>query len=163
MWGGKPAALAGEGPKVGGKAPPFTALAGDLSTFSSASLAGKVAVILSMPSLDTGTCAAHARRFEREAASLGDKVQVLAVSMDLPFAQKRFCTVEGIANVHTLSDHRDASFGSAFGLLIPALRLLARSVTVVDAAGVVRYHQLVHETGTEPDYDAALAAVEQLV
>lgn len=163
VFGGKPITLVGEGVKIGVKAPEFSAVRGDFTTFSSAKLAGKVVVINSMPSLDTGTCAAQARRFNQEGADLGDGVKALAISMDLPFALRRFCAAEGIANLETLSDHRDASFGNAFGLLMKELRLLARSVTVLDRAGIVRYHQVVSETGTEPDYNAALALVKQLV
>ncbi len=163
MWGGKPAALAGEGLEVGDKAPAFTAVCSDFSTFTSTSLAGKVIVVNSVPSLETGVCARQTRRFDSEVASLGGHVQILVVSMDLPFAQKRFCAAEKVEGVETLSDHRGASFGTAYGLLMKDLRLLARSVTVLDRQGVVRYHELVNETGTEPDYDAALAAVRQLI
>jgi thiol peroxidase len=161
--GGKPMTLVGEGVGVGSEAPAFTAVRGDMSPFASSALAGKVAVISSVPSLDTGVCALQAKRFNQEAAALGDGVRVVVVSMDLPFAQKRFCASEGIASLETLSDHRDASFGTAYGLLIEELRLLARSVTVVDRGGVVRYHQLVPEVGTEPDYEAALAAARGLL
>ncbi len=162
-FGGRPVTLVGEGIKIGSKAPEFTAVRRDLSTFSSSSLGGKVIVVNSVPSLDTGVCARQTRRFDSEVASLGGHVRILVVSMDLPFAQKRFCTAENVAGVETLSDHRDASFGTAWGLLIKEVRLLARSVTVLDRQGVAHYHQLVAESGTEPDYDAALATVKQLV
>ena len=89
-------------------------------------------------------------------------VVVLTISMDLPFAQKRWCGAAGIKNVQTLSDHRDASFGRAYGVLIKDLRLLARAVFVVDKKGVVRYLQIVPEIATEPDYDAALKAAKEL-
>jgi thiol peroxidase len=163
VFGGKPMTLVGEGPKLGEKAPAFTAVNSDFSTFSSAELAGKVLVVNSVPSLDTGVCARQTKRFDAEVAGLGGNVQILVISMDLPFGQKRFCQAESVEGVITLSDHRDASFGHAYGLLMKEMRLLARSVTVVDAEGIVRYHQLVGETGTEPDYDAALEAVRMLL
>ncbi len=160
---GAPLTLVGAAPEVGAKAPSFTALRSDLSQFSLADVAGKVVVINSVPSLDTSVCAAQTRRFNVEAAGLGDRVRVLVISMDLPFAQKRFCTTEGIANLETLSDHRDASFGTEYGLLIKELRLLARSVLVIDDKGVLRYVQLVPEVGNEPDYEEALAAIRKLL
>ena len=157
---GTPMTLVGEAPHVGGKAPEFTVLTSDLTPFSLSGLAGKTVVINSVPSLDTAPCALQTRRFNQEAAGLGDDVKVVVISMDLPFAQKRFCTTEGIANLETLSDHRDAAFGTAYGLLMKELRLLARSVTVIDANGVVRYHQLVPEVSQEPNYEEALAAIK---
>jgi thioredoxin-dependent peroxiredoxin len=160
---GNPVTLVGTPISVGAPAPDFTALKGDLSPYSLAGTRGHVTIINSMPSLETAVCANQARRFNTEAAGLGSNVKVLAVSMDLPFAQGRFCSTEGIENVITLSDHRDASFGQAFGLLIKELRLLARSVVVVDREGVVRYVELVPEVGQEPDYEAALAAARNLL
>ncbi len=159
---GNPMTLLGQAPQVGAKAPEFSALRSDLTPFSLATLSGKVVVLNSVPSLDTTPCALETRRFNQEAAGLGGDVKVLVISMDLPFAQKRFCTTEGIANLETLSDHRDASFGTAFGVLIKELRLLARSVTAIDGKGVIRYHQLVPEVGNQPDYDEALAAIKAL-
>lgn len=159
---GTPVTLVGTALQVGNKAPEFTALRRDLSSFSLAQTAGKVVVINSVPSLDTPVCATQTRRFNQEAAGLGPDTKVLVVSTDLPFAQGRFCTTEGIANLETLSDHRDVSFGTAYGLLIKELRLLARAVLVVDKGGVVRYMQLVPEIGQEPNYDEALAAVKAL-
>jgi thioredoxin-dependent peroxiredoxin len=160
---GTPVTLVGTALQVGSKAPEFTALRRDLSPFSLAQTAGKVVVINSVPSLDTPVCATQTRRFNQEAAGLGPDTKVLVVSTDLPFAQGRFCTTEGIANLETLSDHRDVSFGTAYGLLIKELRLLARAVLVVDKGGVVRYMQLVPEIGQEPNYDEALAAVKALL
>jgi thiol peroxidase len=159
---GTPVTLLGQPAQVGGKAPEFAALRGDLSAFSLVQTAGKIVVINSVPSLDTSVCAAQARRFNQEAAGLGSDVKVLVISMDLPFAQKRFCATEGITNLETLSDHRDASFGSSYGMLIKELRLLARGVLVIDKAGVLRYQQLVPEVGQEPDYAEVLAAVKAL-
>jgi thiol peroxidase len=160
---GTPLTLVGDGVKDGEPAPDFTALSGDLGQFVFSQNGGKVTVINSVPSLDTPVCATQTRRFNEEAVGLGEGVQVLVVSMDLPFAQSRFCSTEGIKNLRTLSDHRDASFGAAYGLLVKELRLLARAVLVVDRGGVVRYQQLVPEIGQEPDYEAALAATRRLL
>ena len=160
---GNPLELAGHLPEVGKPAPDFTALKGDLSPFKLSEQKGHVVVINSVPSLDTPVCQVQTRRFNEEAAKLGGNVKVVVVSMDLPFAQKRFCATEGIQNVEALSDHRDASFGNGYGMLIPALRLLARGVTVIDGNGVVRYNELVPEIAQEPNYDAALDAVKKLV
>jgi thiol peroxidase len=115
-----------------------------------------------VPSLDTSVCATETKRFNEEASKLGADVVVLTISMDLPFAQKRWVEDAGAEAVRTLSDHRDAAFGTAYGVLIKELRLLARCVFVVDAEGVVRYVQLVKEITDEPDYDAVLSAVAEL-
>jgi thiol peroxidase len=160
---GVPVTLVGEAPEVGGKAPDFRVLRGDLTPFSLTDVAGHAVVINSVGSLDTAVCAAQTRRFNEEAAGLGEQVRVLVISMDLPFAQKRFCSTEGIANLETLSDHRDASFGTAYGLLIKETRLLARAVLVIDRAGVVQYVQLVPEVGQEPDYDDAMTAIRKVL
>lgn len=156
---GNPLTLAGQPVEPGDAVPDFVGLRGDLSPFQLSELRGKVVVISSVPSLDTPVCAMQARRFNQEAAGLGPDVKVVVVSMDLPFAQKRFCATEGITNVEVISDHRDAAFGQGFGLLVKELRLDARAVLVVDRAGVVRYQQIVAEMTHEPDYEAALAAV----
>jgi thiol peroxidase len=160
---GAPLTLLGATPQIGAKAPDFTALRGDLTPFSLGQAAGKVVVVNSVPSLDTPICAMQTRRFNQEAAGLGERVKVLVVSMDLPFAQKRFCSTEGIANLETLSDHRDVSFGTSYGLLIKELRLLSRAVLVIDKDGVLRYQQLVPEAGQEPNYDDALAEIKKLL
>ena len=160
---GNPVTLVGPELKAGDKAPDFAVLANDLSPVTLADTQGKVRLIASVPSLDTAVCDQETRRFNQEAAALGDKVVVLTVSMDLPFAQKRWCGAAGINKVVTLSDHRDAAFGKAYGVLIKGLRLLARAVMVVDREGKIRYFQLVKEITEEPDYDAALQAAKQLV
>jgi thioredoxin-dependent peroxiredoxin len=159
---GKPVTLVGQAVKVGQKAPDFEVTANDLSPTRFSSFAGKVCVIASVPSLDTSVCDLETRKFNEKAAQLGGDVVVLTISMDLPFAQKRWCGAAGIKNVQTLSDYRDASFGNAYGVLIKDLRLLARAVFVVDKKGVVRYLQVVPEIATEPDYDAVLKAVKEL-
>jgi thioredoxin-dependent peroxiredoxin len=159
---GKPVTLVGQAVKAGQKAPDFEVTANDLSPVKFSSFAGKVCIIASVPSLDTSVCDMETRKFNEKAAELGSDVVVLTISMDLPFAQKRWCGAAGIKNVQTLSDYRDASFGNAYGVLIKDLRLLARAVFVVDKKGVVRYLQIVPEIATEPDYDAALKAAKEL-
>ncbi len=160
---GNPLTLVGNEVKVGDKAPDFVALDNSMAEKKLSDYAGKVMILSSVPSLDTAVCDLQTRRFNSEAANLGDDVVILTLSMDLPFAQARWCGAAGVEQVITLSDHRDASFGNAYGLLIKELRLLARAVHVVDREGVVRYIQIVPEVPTEPDYDAALAAVKELI
>jgi thiol peroxidase len=160
---GNPLTLVGDAPEVGSKAPNFTVLTNELTPFSLSDAAGKVVVVNSVGSLDTSVCAAQTRRFNEEAAGLGEQVRVLVISMDLPFAQKRFRSTEGITNLDTLSDHRDASFGTAYGLLVKETRLLARAVLAIDRAGLVQYVQLVPEVGQEPDYDDAMMAIKKLL
>ena len=155
--------LVGQEVKVGQAAPDFTVLANDLSPVTLASLAGKVRVLVSVPSLDTPVCDIEARRFNQEAAALGGDVAVLVLSMDLPFAQGRWGGAAGVSNVRTLSDHRDAAFALAYGVLIKELRLLARTVFVVDRAGKIAYIQIVPEITQEPDYAAVLAAVKKVL
>ncbi len=159
---GNPVTLLGGTIKAGQKAPDFEVVANDLSPVKLSSFAGKTLIISSVPSLDTSVCDMETRRFNEEAGKLGKDVVILTISMDLPFAQKRWCGAAGVKNVQTLSDHRDASFGKAYGVLIKDLRLLARAVFVVDKTGIVRYVQIVPEIATEPDYDAVLNAVKKL-
>ncbi|MBU2500341.1 thiol peroxidase [bacterium] len=158
---GNPFNTVGDLPAVGSQAPEFTLVKTDLSTATLADFAGKNVVLNIFPSLDTDVCAASVRRFNKEASELEDAV-VLCVSMDLPFAHKRFCTTEGLDNVVSGSDFRDGSFGQAYGVRIadgPLAGLMARSVVVIDGQGKVKYTQLVPETAEEPDYGKALAAV----
>jgi len=158
---GKPLTLVGKQVKVGDSAPDFEVLANDLSPVKLSAFRGKVVVISSVPSLDTAVCDLQTRKFNEQAAALGDRVAVLTISMDLPFAQKRWCGAAGIENLQTLSDYRNAEFGRAFGLLIQELRLLARAVFVVDADGIIRYKQIVSELTKEPDYDSAIKAAKE--
>ena len=160
---GQPLTLLGDEVKVGDKAPDFEVVANDLSTVRFSSFRGKVCIISSVPSLDTSVCDTMTRRFNQEAGNLGDDVAVLTISMDLPFAQKRWCGAADVENLQTLSDHREASFGEAFGVLIKELRLLARAVFVIDKEGIIRYAEIVDELTSEPDYDAALKAARQLL
>lgn len=157
---GNPLTLVGAEIKVGQKAPDFTALAGDLSPVSLSASKGKTRLIVAVPSLDTPICDAETRRFNEEAAKMPG-VETLVISMDLPFAQSRFCQTAGIKNLKTLSDYRDTSFGKAFGTLIKELRLLSRAVFVVDANDTVQYVEYVPEVTTHPNYDAALNALKQ--
>ncbi|MEH7400373.1 thiol peroxidase [Gottfriedia acidiceleris] len=154
-----PVTLIGQEVKVGEKAPSFTVLANDLSPVTLEASAGKVRLISAVPSVDTGVCDAQTRRFNEELSNV-ENVEVLTISMDLPFAQKRWCSASGLENVHTYSDHRDASFGEAFGVLMQELRLLARAVFVVDSNDVVTYVEYVAEGTTHPNYEAAIEAVK---
>jgi thiol peroxidase len=153
--------VAGNLPAVGSIAPDFTLVKNDLSEVSLKDLAGKTVVLNIFPSLDTGVCATSVRRFNKEAATLKN-AEILAVSLDLPFAAGRFCSVEGIDKVHSASAFRNLEFAKDYGVLMtdgPLKGLLARSVVVIDAEGKVIYTQLVSEITTEPDYEAALAVV----
>jgi thiol peroxidase len=155
---GNPLTLVGPELKVGDAAPAFSALDNDLNPVSLDDFQGQTLIISSVPSLDTPVCDLQTRRFNAEAGKHPD-VKVLTLSMDLPFAQKRWCGAAGADHVLTLSDHRDAAFGSAWGLLLKELRLLARAVAVVGKDGKIAYLQIVPEVTSEPDYDAALAAL----
>ncbi|WP_409289782.1 thiol peroxidase [Peribacillus sp. SCS-37] len=156
---GNPVTLLGNEVKAGDQAPDFTVLANDLSEVTLADTKGFVRLISVVPSIDTGVCDAQTRRFNEEAAGL-DNVKVLTISVDLPFAQKRWCGANGIENVQTLSDHRDLSFGEAYGAAIKELRLLARAVFVVDSSDKVTYVEYVSEATDHPDYEAAVSAAK---
>lgn len=160
---GNPLTLVGKELKVGDPTPDFEVLDNDLTPVRLSSYKDKVCVISSVPSLDTPVCDMETRRFNEEAKNLSADVQILTISMDLPFAQKRWCGAAGVDKVVTLSDHRNASFGTAYGVLIKELRLLARAVFILDRQGIVRYIQIVKEVTDEPDYDAVLEAVNRLV
>jgi thiol peroxidase len=160
---GNPFTLLGSELKVGDKAPDFAVVDNGLAPVSLASSAGKVRIISAVPSLDTPVCDAETRRFNQEAASLPGDVVVLTISLDLPFAQKRWCGSAGIEKVTTLSDYRDRSFGLNYGVLIKELLLLTRAIFVVDAQDVIRYIQIVPEVTSEPDYAAVIAAAKSLL
>lgn len=159
---GNPMTLAGEAVQVGQPAPEFTLhyFEGGLKTITLADLKGKPSIVSVVPSLDTGVCAIQTKRFNQELAALGDKVNALTVSLDLPFAQNRFCGAEGIKNMRVGSDYQDRNFGQSWGMLIEELKLLARGVVVLDAAGKVVHAETVGEVTSEPKYDAALAALK---
>ena len=160
---GNPLTLIGNNVKIGSPAPDFEALNTALQPVKLSDYKGKVVVISAVPSLDTPVCDMQTRRFNSEAAQLGDDVVILTISMDLPFAQKRWCGAAGVDKVITLSDHKSASVGESFGVLIKELRLLARAVFVVDREGIVRYGQLVKEVSSEPNYEEVIAAVKKIV
>jgi thiol peroxidase len=159
---GNPFPIAGDLPAVGSTAPSFTLVGGDLGPVSLIDFAGKRKVINIVPSLDTPVCATQTRRFNEEAANL-DNTQVLVISGDLPFAQGRFCTTEGIENLQTLSTFQDTDFGQSYGTRLtegPLAGLQARAVVVLDENDKVLHSELVPEIAEEPNYDAALAALK---
>lgn len=161
---GAPVRLGGELPAIGEPAPEFGGIKGDLSVVHLSDFRGKKTVLNIFPSLDTPVCAASVRRFNQEAASL-DNTVVLCISKDLPFAQSRFCTTEGIVDVMPLSVFRCDCINEKYGLVIeegPLKGLLARAVIVVDAEGKIAYEELVPEITSEPDYGKALEAVTAL-
>lgn len=160
---GNPFTLLGPQLKVGDKAPDFSVVDNGLAPVSLASHSGKVKIISSVPSLDTPVCDSETRRFNQEAAGLPGNVVVLTVSLDLPFAQKRWCGAAGIDKVVTLSDYRERSFGQNYGVLIKELLLLTRAVFVVDANDTIQYIQIVPEVTSEPDYADVIVAVKKLL
>jgi len=159
---GKPLTLVGNEIKVGDIAPDFETLNANLEPVKLSSFKGKVVVISTVPSLDTQVCALETKRFDDEAKQLGNVV-FLTVSMDLPFAQKRWADEAKAENINLASDHRDSSLGLAYGVLIKELRLLARTIFVVGKDGRVQYIQYVKETSSEPDYDDVLMAVKKAI
>jgi thioredoxin-dependent peroxiredoxin len=160
---GNPLVLSGSEIKIGKPAPDFEVLDNALSPVKLSSFRGKTCLISSVPSLDTSVCDIQTHKFNEKVASLGSNVVVLTISMDLPFAQKRWCGASGLKNVLTFSDHRKAEFGKAFGVLIEQLRLLARAVFIVDAGGTIKYIQIVKELTNEPDYDEAINALKGII
>jgi thiol peroxidase len=156
---GNPVTLIGPEIKVGDQAPNFTVLANDLSPVTLDDSKGSVRIISVVPSLDTGVCDMQTRRFNEEAGKLPG-VKVLTISVDLPFAQKRWCGAAGVEHVQTLSDHRDLSFGTAYGVVIKELRLLARAVFVVDKNDKVVHAEYVAEATQHPNYEAAILAAK---
>ena len=157
---GSPVTLVGTHLQTGDKAPRFTVLDGDLQPVSLSQYKDKNLIISVFPSVDTSVCALQNIRFNKEASKL--KGEILSISVDLPFAQKRFCAAEGIDNVHVYSDYRDLDFGMKYGFVIKELRLLARGVIVIDKKGIIRYIEYVPEIAQEPNYEAALKAVKEL-
>lgn len=160
---GNPMTLLGPELKVGDKAPDFMVVDNGLAPITLASSAGKIRIISSVPSLDTPVCDTETRRFNQDAAALPENVVVLTISLDLPFAQKRWCGAAGIDRVTTLSDYRDRSFGAAYGVVIKELVLLTRAVFVIDAHDIIRYIQIVPEVTSEPEYAAVIAAARALL
>lgn len=156
-----PMTLAGEELAVGAAAPDFTLhyYQDGMQTLTKADLAGKKSLISVVPSLDTGVCAIQTKTFNEKVAAMGDSINAVTVSLDLPFAQGRFCGAEGIESMKVASDYQTRGLGESWGLLIEELKLLARAVYVLDESGNVAYAEVVGEVTSEPNYDAALAAL----
>jgi thiol peroxidase len=155
--------LVGNEVKVGSQAPDVELLDNDLNPIKLSSYLGKVLIIASVPSLDTPVCDIETRRFNDEAANLSHDIELVTISMDLPFAQKRWCGATGVTRVKTLSDHRQADFGMAYGVLIKELRLLARAIFILNREGTVKYVQLVREVSNEPNYEEVLQTLNTMV
>lgn len=160
---GTPLTLMGKIPSKGETAPDFTVIDNQLQPVTLADLSQKILVLSAVPSLDTPVCDMETRKFNQAAEKLGSDVLIATISMDLPFAQARWCAATGVSNVQTFSDYKYASFGSSYGVLIDELRLLARCLFVLDDKRVVRHVQLVKEITNEPDYDAVIATVKALL
>lgn len=158
---GNPMTLAGEEIKVGDSAPDFTLhyFKDGFQTLTKADLAGKRSLISVVPSLDTGVCAIQTKTFNEKVSGLGDSINAVTVSLDLPFAQGRFCSAEGVENMQTASDYQDRNFGNNWGVLIDELKLLTRAVFVLDGNGTVVHAEIVPEVTDEPNYDSAFAAL----
>ncbi len=159
---GNPMTLLGEAVRVGDDAPDFKVTGNDLSDIDLSAHKGKVVVLSVVPSIDTPVCATQTRTFNKEATGLANDVVVLTISMDLPFAQKRFCGAEGIERVVTASDYKNRSFGTSYGTLIKELGLLTRAVFVIDRKRKVVHAEYVGEVTSEPDYAAAIKAVKEV-
>lgn len=158
---GTPMTLAGEAVKPGQAAPDFTLhyFEGGLKTITPADLKGKPTILSIVPSLDTGVCQTQTKKFNDQLASLKDKVNAVTVSLDLPFAMNRFCGAESISNMRVGSDYQNRTFGQNYGMLIEELKLLARGVVILDKDGKVVHAETVPEVTNEPNYDAALKAL----
>ncbi len=160
---GNPLTLIGPELRAGDRAPGFQVRDQNLQPFSLQDTKGKIRLLSAVPSLDTAVCDAETRRFNVEAAKLGDRVEIITLSVDLPFAQKRWCAAAGIDKIKVVSDYYDRSFSQAYGTLIKELHLSSRAVFVVDDQDIIRYVEYVPEVTNEPDYDRALAAVKALL
>ncbi|ULG71320.1 thiol peroxidase [Macrococcus brunensis] len=158
---GTPMTLIGEQVKEGTVAPDFSVLANDLSVRTLADFEGKKKLISVVPSIDTGVCSTQTRTFNENASGI-DNAVVITISCDLPFAQAKWCAANGLENVVTLSDHKDLSFGTSYGVVMEELRLLARSVFVLDADNKVVYTEIVPEGTDHPDYDKAVEALKSI-
>ena len=159
---GGPLTLVGDEVKVGAPAPDFTLTGDGMQDIRKADLLGKPTIISVVPSLDTPVCQVQTKTFNTRLAAFGDRINAVTVSLDLPFAMNRFCGAEEIKSMRSGSDYMDRSFGTSFGVLIDELKILARAVFVLDAAGVVRHAEVVKEVADQPNYDAAIAALEKL-
>lgn len=155
--------LVGEQVKVGDVAPDFVAVKGDLSAYHLSDDKGKVVIISVVPSIDTGVCAIQTRTFNEDATELSKDIKIVTVSMDLPFAQQRFCAAEGIEQVELVSDYKDHDFANKYGYLIKELGLLARGIIIVNREGKVTYTEIVPEVTHEVNFDAALEEAKKLI
>ncbi len=162
-FAGNPITLVGKEAKVGQPADDFTVLSSALKPVKLSDYAGKVKIISVFPSVDTSVCSAQNHRFNKEASTLSNEIQIIGISNDLPFALGRYCGAEGIDRIVTLSDHKDVDFGMKYGFLIQELRLLTRGVVVLDKNNIIRYVEYVPEVTHEPNYDAAIKAAKDLV
>ena len=163
MVGGVEHPVRGEMLRVGSKAPDFALVANDWSIKALADYGNKIKILSIVPSLETSVCAAQTRRFNQEAASLGDEVVILTISADLPFTQKRWCGAEGIDRVETLSSHKDMKFSDDYGVHDTAWRINQRSVFVLDRDNIIRHAEYVPVMGNEVNFEAALATVRELL
>ena len=162
-FGGNPVNLLGTQVKIGDKAPSFELVKNDLSAFKSDELKGKVVIYSVVPSIDTEVCSLQTKFFNKKVTELSDDVVVVTISEDLPFAQGRFCAAEGIDRVIVASDYQNREFGEKYGFMMEGLMLLARGIVVVDKTGVIKHVEYVPEVTHEVNFDAALAAVKELV
>jgi len=163
QWKNQMMTLVGPELKPGDPAPDFRVVATDDTVVTLKDTPAKVRIFSVVPSLNTGVCSAQTKRFDEEMAKVGNAVACYTFSMDLPFAQGWFCNTHGIQHHQTLSDHREASFGTAYGTLIKELRLLSRAVFVLDRHGIIRHAEYVPISGQHPNYDKALEAVKSLI
>ena len=163
-FAGNPVTLRGNEIKAGAKAENFKAVKQDLSEFDFyRDTEGKVKIISIAPSIDTRVCSIQTSYFNEEATKLSDDVEIVTITVDLPFAQKRFCGAEGIENIQVVSDHKDLDFGEKYGFIIHEFRLLSRGLVVVDKENIIKYVEYVEEVGNEPDYEKALVEVRKLI
>lgn len=164
LFGGNPLTLTGEEIKVGAIAPNFTAINQNLTPFDFyKETEGKIVVISAVPSVDTSVCEFQTTHFNQEATNLSDKVFIVTISVDLPFAQKRFCGAHGIENIAVVSDHRALDFGQKYGFILDEVRLLERGVVIIDQNREVKYVEYLEEVANHPNYEAALDAVKALI
>ncbi len=162
-FGNNPVTLVGNEVKVGDKAPEFKAVKNDLSEYNLADDLGKVIIISVVPSIDTGVCSIQTQTFNKEASELDESIKLITISLDLPFAQGRFCGAHGIENHDLVSDYKDREFGQKYGYLIDELKLLARGVVIIDKEGKIAYKEIVPEVTHEVNFEKALEEANKLI
>lgn len=160
---GNPIHLSGTQVKVGDKAPDFKATKTDMTSYQLSEDLGKTVVLSVVPSVDTSLCSIQTKLFNEEATKLSEEVRIVTVSLDLPFAQQRFCAAEGIENIIAVSDYKEREFGNKYGFLIDELKLLARGIVIVDREGNVAYTEYLEDSATEVDFKSALEKVKELL